>query len=194
MLAPSASEQVYKVIMLGNSGVGKTSLVSRWVRDEFSDGTRPTIGASNFIKDIEIDSKNVKVTLWDTAGQEQFRAITPLYIRGTKAAIICASQCDIESFQNIDQWLELLVLQDKTTPAILAITKSDVEPFPQLEERVELIKSKFSSMFIVSAKTGENVNNLFRSAAILAIKNSTVEHNPQQDIIIPNTEKKSGCC
>ena len=182
--------------MLGNSGVGKTSLVTRWIKGEFSDDSRPTIGASNFLKEVQINSQTqVKVTLWDTAGQEQFRAITPLYVRGAKVGIIVVSQTDIDSFKTIDPWLDLLITQEKKIPAILAISKNDLEPPEPIDEIVEQIRPQFHSIFYVSSKTGDGVESLFREAALIALENSPQE--PRRDYVYigeSKSPKSSSCC
>ena len=194
MIPSSNTDPIYKIIMLGNSGVGKTALVTRWIKDEFSDDSRPTIGASNFMKEIQINSQKVKITLWDTAGQEQFRAITPLYVRGAKVGIVVTSQIDADSFKSIDQWLDLLTSQDKQIPAILAVSKADLETAEPLEELIAPVKERFESVFFVSAKTGDGVDTLFREAALSAVNHSPQESQNDYLYIGESQKEKKSCC
>jgi small GTP-binding protein len=110
-------ENAKKVIFLGNTGIGKTARAVRWVRGSYDEGIVPTIGAAHASKDIEVGQTIVKITLWDTAWQEQYRTIAPLYVRGSRVAIIVASIDLIDSFHSIPAWLELL-----TQPEEIPIT------------------------------------------------------------------------
>lgn len=185
-----------KIVLLGNSGVGKTSLATRWLNDKFDPLVRQTVGASNAYREVTVDDHVVRVTLWDTAGQEQYRSITPLYMRGARCGIIVAS-CDLqESLDAIPSWLELLAsVQAEPIPAVLAINKSDMmnsEQEEQMTKTIELYRPYFQSFFLVSAFSGDNVTELFKAAAKAA------EATPSaQEMVFPTmVEGKSeqSCC
>jgi small GTP-binding protein len=163
-----------KIILLGNTGVGKTSLVTRWVDGHWDPESPPTIGTSNSFKNVEIGQKTVKVTIWDTAGQEQFRSITPLYVRGARAAIIVASTDSPNSFDAIPSWLEMVGI---------TLTKS-----------IELYRSNFVTIFTVSAPTGQKVDELFLKASRI-VDNSLVEAaDAEISPAINPPPDKSECC
>lgn len=194
MLNPAQAEPVFKVILLGNSGVGKTSLATRWLNGSFDESSRPTIGASNYLKELQTDDGKIRVTLWDTAGHEQFRSITPLYVRGAKVGIIVASVTDLDSFDAISSWIDILNQnQEVNVPSVLAVSKIDIEePIP--EDKIEMIKPRLAGVYFVSAKSGEGVENLFRECAILASKQPK-NTLPKQIIVEENkTLKKSKTC
>ena len=81
-------EYLYKIVLIGDSGVGKSNLLSRFTRDEFNLESRSTIGVEFATRTLEIDGKRVKAQIWDTAGQERYRAITSAYYRGAVGALI----------------------------------------------------------------------------------------------------------
>jgi small GTP-binding protein len=165
-------ELTKKVILLGNTGVGKTSLAHRWIHRMFEPIATPTIGASNFFKEITLGARTIKVTLWDTAGQEQFRAIAPLYVRGSRAAIIVTAADIPDSFHAIPNWLELLgATQVESIPAVLAVNKTDIldpNADEELERLITMYHSHFAAVFYVSAATGERVDELFSAVAMIA--------------------------
>ena len=155
-----------KVVMLGDSGVGKSCLVSRFIRNEFSEFEEPTIGAAYQVKELtrENDQTSVKLEIWDTAGQERYRSLTPMYYRGAKVALICFDITSEESFKGAASWLrEISKKGPKDCTIFLVATKVD-----KTDEKVctgkELAASENLAYFETSAKSGKNIDNLFRSA------------------------------
>ncbi|KAH0789527.1 small GTP-binding protein [Histomonas meleagridis] len=186
-----------KVVLLGNSGVGKTSLAVRWSTGVFSNLINPTIGANHQRKTIKIEKSEMDLYLWDTSGQEQFQSLTPLYVRSASAAFVTASITDLESFESLKIWMDLLNNScEKVPPAILAVNKIDLEDSAVMtrEEIEERFSDQFNSIFYVSAFSGENVENAFIQVAKLAYDfTKTVEKTSTQDITQPINTKKS-CC
>jgi len=97
-----------KIVLLGDTGVGKTSIVVRYVEQRFSSVMSPTIGASFLTKTIIIDGVRVKLQLWDTAGQERFRSLAPMYYRGAAAAVLIYDVASEESFHRVKEWVKEL--------------------------------------------------------------------------------------
>jgi len=95
------SVKTCKLVMLGDSGVGKSSLVSRYINDNFFEFQEPTIGAAFNVKNLNIDGKAVKLEIWDTAGQERYKSLAPMYYRGAQIALICYDMTSHESFQEL---------------------------------------------------------------------------------------------
>lgn len=186
-----------KIVILGNSGAGKSSLISRWINGEWQDDLRPTIGASHLRKRMTLDGEDVDICIWDTAGQEQFQALTPLYSRGAMFGILTASIVDEDSISDIPKWKETLDNTcDTPPPFCLVINKIDLATFDQQNELEERLKDQYPSIFFVSAKTGENVEELFMYAAINGNKfyqGSSTKRGKEQALVETEQNNKK-CC
>ncbi|CAH8558824.1 unnamed protein product [Schistosoma turkestanicum] len=104
----SQSGLLFKIVLIGDSGVGKTNLRSRFTNDEFNLESKSTIGVDFATKNVKIDGKVVKAQIWDTAGQERYRAITSTYYRGAVGALLVYDISKPHTFFNLDKWLEEL--------------------------------------------------------------------------------------
>ena len=121
-------EFIFKVLLLGNSNVGKSSLFLRFVDDIWNDTFVPTIGVDFKIKTFEIDSKKIKMQIWDTAGQERFKNIVASYYRGANGILLIYDVSDKDSFKNLSNWLiEIEKNASKNVLKILIGNKSDLE-------------------------------------------------------------------
>lgn len=161
-----------KVVFLGDSGVGKSSILIRFHKNEFSDAFEVTIGGAFLQTKVELD-KGTIVTLdvWDTAGQERFRSLMPLYYRQASAAVIVYDVGDLKSFQRCEYWVTTLKEQEPTCLLFLVGNKADRENREVNQEAVNEF-SKAHNMVAVetSAKTAKNVNQLFRQIAEMTLK------------------------
>ncbi|KAI7882125.1 ras-like GTP-binding protein RYL2 [Mucor mucedo] len=108
MYGTSASTLEAKVVILGSQGVGKTSIVVRYINKTFSPNSTSTIGASFMTKKLTVDDCKVRLQIWDTAGQERFRAMAPMYYRGAHAALLVYDITSQESFEELTSWIEEL--------------------------------------------------------------------------------------
>ena len=99
-----------KVVILGNTGVGKTSIVSKYVTNQFSPLIPATIGASFNVKTLSFDGWKVQMQIWDTAGQERFRSMAPMYYRGAHAAILVFDITSSDSLDRVAEWVEGIFL------------------------------------------------------------------------------------
>jgi len=104
MAQPSTADYIFKIVLTGDSGVGKSNLLSRFTRNEFSLESRSTIGVEFSTKEVQVDGKTIKVQIWDTAGQERFMAITKAYYRNALGALVVFDILKASTFQNLDQW------------------------------------------------------------------------------------------
>ncbi|KAI4356316.1 hypothetical protein L6164_000347 [Bauhinia variegata] len=101
-------EYLFKIVLIGDSAVGKSNLLSRFARNEFDANTKATIGVEFQTQVVEIDGKEVKAQIWDTAGQERFRAVTSAYYRGAVGALVVYDISRRSTFESIKRWLEEL--------------------------------------------------------------------------------------
>ncbi|KAK6202908.1 ras family-domain-containing protein [Scheffersomyces amazonensis] len=121
-------EYLYKIVLIGDSGVGKSNLLSRFTRDQFNLELRSTIGVEFATRTLEIDGKRIKAQIWDTAGQERYRAITSAYYRGAVGALIVYDIAKTESYESVSRWLkELKEYADANIVIELVGNKSDLD-------------------------------------------------------------------
>lgn len=186
-----------KIVLLGNSGVGKTSAVTRWTSGTWQSAIKPTVGANHQRKKVTVDGDDVDLFLWDTAGQEQFQALTPLYARSATAAIIVASIIDIASFNSLQTWIDLVNNScDSQPPLLLAVNKIDLTENNVLtrDEIEDKYKSMFDDIFYISAATGEELDNLFMQAAIKGYHFIQSLSNQQTTASLTVDNQKQGSC
>lgn len=157
-----------KLLMIGDSGVGKTCLLLRYANDSFSPTFITTIGIDFKIKNIEIDDKRVKLQIWDTAGQERFRTITTSYFRGAQGIVLVYDVTDRRSFESIRNWISQIQQHaDVHVNKILVGNKCDMldEKVVSTEEGKRLAEEFNMQFWETSAKNDVNVEQSFHSIA-----------------------------
>lgn len=128
-------DYLFKTVLIGDSGVGKSNLISRFTKDEFRLDSKPTIGVEFGYKNIKVRDKLIKAQIWDTAGQERFRAITSSYYRGALGAMLVYDITRIITFVNIKKWLhELREYGNEDMVIILVANKSDLSQSREVEK------------------------------------------------------------
>lgn len=185
-----------KVVLLGNTGVGKTSIVHRWTTGCWDPLIKPTIGANHQRKTVQLDKQDVEIYLWDTAGQERFHALTPLYARSSYCAIIMTSINDRGSFESINTWKELLQTScERYPPCILSVNKIDLEDSIGADRNKidQEYSDQFDCVMYVSALSGEGIDNLFIYAAQIGYDFFKKNTAKKKTMDIKET-KKNGCC
>jgi Rab family protein len=184
-----------KAVLLGDSGVGKTSMVTSWMTGTSQQIAEPTIGPAYHRKSVVIEHRKVDLLIWDTAGQEQFQCLTPLYVRSARVAIVTASIIHSLSFDNLSHWTDILAsATNEVPPIVLAVNKVDLRQKAALsEEQIdERYRSKFSGLFFCSAFTNEGIDNLFMSAAAAAYR--FAQGSNPADSVLAEGSKKKDCC
>ncbi|CAM8967029.1 unnamed protein product [Rhodiola kirilowii] len=176
--APDAKNLRVKLVLLGDSGVGKSCIVLRFVRGQFDPTSKVTVGASFLSQTIALqDSTTVKFEIWDTAGQERYAALAPLYYRGAGVAVVVYDITSIDSFSKAQYWVKLICetpnfqeLQKHGSPDIvlaLVGNKADLQENREVSVQDGLEYAEKNGMFFIetSAKTADNINQLFEEIA-----------------------------
>merc|ERR1711959_322703 len=139
-------DYLFKVVLIGDSGVGKSNLLSRFTRNEFNLETKSTIGVEFATRSIQADGRTIKAQIWDTAGQERYRAITSAYYRGAVGALLVYDISKQQTFKNVERWLT--ELRENAAPNIVIMlvgNKADLRhlrevPTETAKERVDVSK------------------------------------------------------
>ncbi|XP_073832987.1 RAS oncogene family member Rab21 [Musca autumnalis] len=174
----------FKVVLLGEGCVGKTSIVLRYVEDKFNPQHISTLQASFLTKKVNLDNGNkVQLNIWDTAGQERFHALGPIYYRGSHGAILVYDITDQDSFQKVKNWVkELKRMLGSEIILTIAGNKIDLEEqrTVQEDEAVAYAESVGAHYFETSAKTNENVDELFMELTRLMVQHAQQNNQKQR--------------
>jgi small GTP-binding protein len=171
-------QPIFKICILGDGGVGKTTLVARYLSGVFNDSLKITIGVNFYVKKFEFQENTVTLQLWDLAGEDRFRFILPSYIFGALGAIFMYDITRYSSFKNFSTWMEVFKegsqKNEKKIPMIMVGGKSDLE-FKRTVSREDVLKVVQNNNIIdyieCSAKTGDNVELIFHKMTEIIMKN-----------------------
>ena len=206
-MAEEEYDFIFKVLLLGNSDVGKSSMLLRFVDSVWNDAFTPTIGVDFKVKTLEINNKRVKMQIWDTAGQERFRTVVSTYFRGAHGILLLYDVTNKDSFKNLENWLiEIEKNSNQKVLKILIGNKCDLTEDREITtEEGQTFANRNGMQFMeTSAKMNTNVSEAFTTLGKLMIEfNSktntnqgqksgevkTLKSNSGKDL---NTKKK--CC
>ncbi|CCD24398.1 Rab family GTPase YPT7 NDAI_0D00840 [Naumovozyma dairenensis CBS 421] len=176
----SRKKNILKVIILGDSGVGKTSLMHRYVNDKYSQQYKATIGADFLTKEVTIDDDKIAtMQVWDTAGQERFQSLGVAFYRGADCCVLVYDVTNAKSFENIKSWRDEFLIHanistPETFPFVILGNKIDVEESKKIvssNSATELAKSLGDiPLFFTSAKDSINIENAFEEIARSALQ------------------------
>ncbi|CAN1123155.1 Ras-related protein Rab11D [Linum perenne] len=157
-------DYLLKLVLIGDSGVGKSNLLSRFTKNEFNLESKSTIGVEFATKSMNLDGKVIKAQIWDTAGQERYRAITSAYYRGAVGALLVYDVTRRSTFENVARWLK--ELRDHTDPNIVVMligNKSDLRHLVAVQTEDAKAYAERESMYFMetSALTATNVESAF---------------------------------
>ncbi len=197
-----------KVVVVGDSGVGKTNLIKRFVSNAFSQNSKATVGVEFLSKSYKINDKVFKIEMWDTAGQERYKSITAAYYKGAKGALIVYDTTQKTSFENIDKWMvEIKDKASKDMKLMIVGNKTDLKDERQvtIEEASEKAKELEAPIMETSALDGSNVKEAFYdllkemyreiSKKLVAVESQNEAGSAGVQLeTAPEEEKKKGCC
>eukprot|EP00742_Colponemidia_sp_Colp-10_P001543 GILJ01001655.1.p1 GENE.GILJ01001655.1~~GILJ01001655.1.p1 ORF type:complete len:214 (+),score=14.92 GILJ01001655.1:184-825(+) len=190
----------FKVIVLGASGVGKTSLVIRYVNGKFPHSAPATVGASFLPKKVFLDDRQINLQIWDTAGQERFQSMVPLYYRGAAAAVVVCDVSSEESIHKMKTWFaELRRHVGDSIVLAIACNKMDTSEEPMASERfahiVEYAHSSNVPLFRTSAKFNQGIEEMFHDVSQRVLYNYLARKKIENsEKIIRPTAGSSGVC
>ena len=209
---PSGYDMIFKVVLIGDTSVGKTNILSKYLTNDFDPDSKATVGVEFGTKNFKIEDNIVKVQILDTAGQERYRSITNAYYKGAKGSLLVYDITNPKTFESIDRWLsDLKVNGDENISVVLLGNKSDLESdrkvtTQQGKEKAEFYKLAFME---TSALNGNNIEKAFSELITDVYKNHHDLFAKEAKVVIndraislenadENDEKiekeKKGCC
>ena len=197
-----------QLLIIGDSTVGKTSILNRYTNGEFNPHYLATIGLDFFKKDEVIDGKTIRIKIWDTAGQERYKSLTQGYFRNAEGIMIVFDVSNIETFNNLKYWIQSIKthidVDNDHVPAIIIGNKIDIFNREVTKEQGEKFsKEQNFEYFETSAKNGNNINECIRFLIEKVLQNKKRKDEelfPKENIIIgegnndKNNKTKSKCC
>ena len=198
-------QYLFKIILIGDSSVGKTNLLTRFVKNEFNSNSKPTIGVDFFSKTLQVDKKWIKAQIWDTAGQERYKAFSSAYYNGSHGAIIAYDITNSETFDNVKTWINELKNHLDFSKLVVMIVgnKTDLENMRQVtEEQGRSLAQEYDFFFMETSAMKNSANEVTK--AFTVIIEEILNRNPntkdkkdvkvQQTKVDVNEKKEGGCC
>ena len=200
-------DKICQILLLGDMAVGKTCLINRYTNGVFKEEYISTVGFDYYTKQEEINNKTVQVKIWDTVGQERFRALTPSFLRNAEGVIIVFDVTSQDSFDNVKGWINSIKsnIGENVIPIIIVGNKIDMENMREIskEDGKKIASENDFKYFETSAKTGIGVDEAIKEIVnqILDIQDKNddekVDERPSVKIHKDNNkdnQKKKGCC
>ena len=191
-------DYIFKLVLIGDTCVGKSCILVRFSDDIFNDNYVTTIGVDFRFKTMVIKNKVAKIQIWDTAGQERYRSITTAYYRGAAAIIICCDCTNKESFNNVKNWIEEIAkyTDENTVDKIVFMNKCDLseERIIKKDEIEKFEKENGIKVLEVSAKTGEGIDNAFEYIISKLIDKNEKKNNNTLTLQGGGITDKGFCC
>jgi Ras-related protein Rab-21 len=182
-----------KIVLLGDGRVGKTSILKRYIENNFNEREEMTINSLYFEKEMEVNGEKFVFCIWvlfifkiqDTAGQEKFNALTPIYYRDAKGAILVYDVSLSETFSRVKKWIEELKAFNKNTILAIAGNKCDLKKIDiDKEEIYNYAKQEDAKHFFTSAKTGEGLNEIFSYISKKIVETLPLKETKNKKLVI----------
>ena len=203
-------DKTCQLLIIGDSSVGKTSLITRYTNGTFKEEYLATVGLDYYSKEEVINNKTINIKLWDTAGQERYKSLTQNYFKNAEGVLLTYDITNSESFDNLKEWISSIKKnmegKDIFIPVIIIGNKIDMEESRETskEDAEKFAKENNYKYFETSAKTGEGVDDAIRELVIQILKqNGQIDDQKEarassvqikEENIDKKNEKKKGCC
>ncbi|KAK8958334.1 Ras-related protein RABA1d [Platanthera guangdongensis] len=204
-------DYLFKLVLIGDSGVGKSNLLSRFTRNEFNLESKSTIGVEFATKSLNVEGKVIKAQIWDTAGQERYRAITSAYYRGAVGALLVFDVTRRDTFENVERWLrELRQHTDPNIVVMLVGNKSDLRHLVSVSTDDGKALAERESLFFLETSALESTNvekafsevlmQIYRIVSRKTVEagedadSAVVSRGERIDISSSSSKKTFGCC
>ena len=187
----SISVTRHKIIFVGDACTGKTSIINRIIDNPFSDTYEVSIGIDFMSKNIRFRGQNIKIQIWDSAGQEKYKGLIPSYVRNSSIVFIVYDVSNRSSFDNVPNWISFVKNIEKTT-IVLCGNKIDLEREVEKNDGEELAKKEGLTFFECSAKTNENIKNMFFSSIAILPTFGIYDEQEKENLIRELLEENGG--
>lgn len=197
MITPGKADEKIKIILAGPQNAGKTMFVWRFSQNASDFKPEPTIGATFVCHNVEVSGKMYKVHIWDTAGQETYHSITAPYFRSSSGILLLFDLTDINSFQTLGDWFQMIENNTRTMPTVYVIgNKNDREErVISTEDAEEFCLSRGCRYWETSAVTGENVQEAVRELISQVVRDRKDNNEPEtMGTNLRYNETTSSCC
>ena len=190
---PNGYDMIFKIVLIGDTSVGKTNILTKYLSDEFDPESKATVGVEFGTKNFKIENNIVKVQIWDTAGQERYRSITNAYYKGAKGSLLIYDITNKKSFENLEKWIsDIKTNGDDNISIILVGNKSDLEnkrviSMEEGKNKAKLYKFAFME---TSALNGNNIEKAFNEL-IMDVYKKNHEYFEKQAKVQIGKDKKS---
>lgn len=184
----------FKVIVIGDAAVGKTSIIQQFCFQTFEKEVESTVGSLFVSKEFETSDGRVQLNIWDTAGQEKYRSLIPMYSRNAAVAVVVLDVTNRESFESRDTWLDILLKTAPRCKVFIALNKVDLPPVLPVEEIQQWASNAGYPCFETSARDYNSVHRLFESVAS-EIQRSTAQcATKNSEIAVALSEERDSKC
>jgi small GTP-binding protein len=187
----SISVTRHKIIFVGDACTGKTSIINRIIDNPFNDTYEVSIGIDFMSKNIRFRGQNIKIQIWDSAGQEKYKGLIPSYVRNSSIVFIVYDVANRDTFNNVENWISFVKNIEKTT-LILCGNKVDLSREVETKEGQELASKEGILFFECSAKTNENIKNMFFSSIAVLPTFGIYDESERENLIRELLEENGG--
>ena len=187
----SISVTRHKIIFVGDACTGKTSIINRIIDNPFNDTYEVSIGIDFMSKNIRFRGQNIKIQIWDSAGQEKYKGLIPSYVRNSSIVFIVYDVANRDTFNNVENWIKIKKNIEKTT-LILCGNKVDLSREVETKEGQELASKEGILFFECSAKTNENIKNMFFSSIAVLPTFGIYDESERENLIRELLEENGG--